>query len=138
MLLVAAPSLAKPERGEAEGLAAVAPAVMLPTTPEGLPWRVQSKQGLEIFVPKPILRLSSVLMAWNAVRCGAGVGVLPESVVGPDLRKGALVSWGRLLDRDVELWVLHTSRRLRSPKVAAFVDFLCAAFPNQRITPDLV
>ena len=138
MLLVASASLARPKGGQVEETAAVVPAVILPTTPEMPPWRVQTDQGAETFVPKPILRLSSVLMAWNAVRCGAGVGVLPESVVESDLRAGRLVSWGRLLDREVEIWVLHTSRRLRSPKVAAFVDALCAAFPNQRIPPGLL
>lgn len=33
---------------------------------------------------------------------------------------------------EVELWVLHTSRRLQSPKVRAFVEFLCAQYPDGR------
>jgi DNA-binding transcriptional LysR family regulator len=33
-----------------------------------------------------------------------------------------------------ELWVLHTSRRLQSPKVRAFVDFIGAQFPDGTFT----
>ncbi|AXP02711.1 transcriptional regulator [Pseudomonas bijieensis] len=28
------------------------------------------------------------------------------------------------------LWVLHTSRRLAPPKFRAFVDFICARYPD--------
>jgi len=36
------------------------------------------------------------------------------------------------MGNEVELWVLHTSRRLQSPKVRAFVEFLCAQYPDGR------
>ncbi len=135
-LLVASASFPRPRPSDGEDALAVVPAVMLPTAADMATWLVEGENGTQAFIPNPILRLSSVLMAWKAVRCGAGVALLPRSVVEADLRAGTLVSWGRLPSREVELWVLHTSRRLRSPKVAAFVDFLCAAFPNQRIASD--
>jgi DNA-binding transcriptional LysR family regulator len=31
---------------------------------------------------------------------------------------------------EAALWVLHTSRRLSSPKVRAFVEFMCDQFPE--------
>jgi len=55
--------------------------------------------------------------------------MLPQSIIGAQLERGELVSWGITGD-DVELWVLHTSRRLQSPKVRAFVEFICDYFPG--------
>jgi len=40
------------------------------------------------------------------------------------------VQWGALQAKEVELWVLHTSRRLASPKVKAFVDFMGSRYPD--------
>jgi len=45
------------------------------------------------------------------------------------LEKGEVVSWGTV-GGDTELWVLHTSRRLQSPKVRAFVEFMCGQYPS--------
>ena len=56
-------------------------------------------------------------------------------MVAEDLEAGRLSYWGTASDRDVEIWVLHTSRRLVSPNVAAFVRFLQAAFPDGRAWP---
>ena len=69
-------------------------------------------------------------MVRDAVRAGAGAALLPRSMVAEDLAAGRLVEWGAAAERAVEIWVLHTSRRLVSPKVEAFVRFLCAAFPD--------
>ena len=132
MLLVAANSLARPEGGDDAGKAATVPAILLPTTPEAPPWRVEGKRGTDIFTPRPVLRLSSVLMARSAVRCGVGVAVLPRSLVAADLHTGLLACWGVFPDRKAELWVLHTSRRLRSPRVSAFVTFIRAALSDRQ------
>lgn len=80
--------------------------------------------------PLPVLRLSSFLMIRGAVLAGAGVGVLPQSVVWSHLQRGELVQWGKLVGKEIELWVQHTSRRLPSPKVQAFVEFMCAQYPD--------
>ncbi len=78
----------------------------------------------------PVLRLSSPLMVRDAVRAGAGAALLPRSMVAEDLAAGRLAEWGAAVERAVEVWVLHTSRRLVSPEVAAFVRFLRTAFPD--------
>ncbi|RFF50150.1 transcriptional regulator [Xanthomonas campestris] len=40
------------------------------------------------------------------------------------------MQWGMVSGVTPALWVLHTSRRLAAPKVHAFVDFLCARYPD--------
>lgn len=63
-------------------------------------------------------------------REGAGAARLPGAIDAGDLASGRLISWGEALDRPVELWVRHTSRRLVSRKVSAFVSYLCGAFAD--------
>lgn len=86
-----------------------------------------------VLAPQVVLRLSSILMVRDAVLAGAGVAMLPESAVAQSLARGELVSWGPVAGREVALWVLHTSRRLASPKVKAFVDFMAGRFPDGRL-----
>jgi DNA-binding transcriptional LysR family regulator len=59
---------------------------------------------------------------------GLGAAKLPNLVVADDLKAGRLVSWGAATDQPSELWVLHTSRRLPSAKVKAFISFLETEF----------
>ena len=98
---------------------------------EGELWSVDG--GRLTLEPRPVMHLSSLLMVRDAVVAGGGVALLPESILWDSLAKGKLVQWGKS-GKDVELWVLHTSRRLPSPKVRAFVDFLCAQFPAGLLT----
>jgi DNA-binding transcriptional LysR family regulator len=98
---------------------------------EGELWSVDG--GRLTLEPRPVMHLSSLLMVRDAVAAGGGVALLPESILWDHLAKGKLVQWGKS-GKDVELWVLHTSRRLPSPKVRAFVDFLCAQFPTGLLT----
>lgn len=84
--------------------------------------------------PVPVLRLSSMLMLRDAALAGAGVALLPLSIVAQQLASGALVRWGEVAASPVELWVLHTSRRLASPKVKAFVEFVAARYPEGTLT----
>ncbi len=93
-------------------------------------WTLESGLVLE---PQAVLRLSSILMVRDAVLAGAGVAMLPESAVAHRLARGELVSWGTVVGREVALWVLHTSRRLASPKVRAFVDFMASRYPDGRL-----
>lgn len=125
--LVAAPALAPPAM--TAGQAALVPAVVMPTHRDGHIWSMRGKQSR--FQPQPVLRLSSLLAIRDAVLAGAGAAMLPRSLVASALERGALVSWGVAGD-ETELWVLHTSRRLQSPKVRAFVEFLCARYPDGR------
>jgi DNA-binding transcriptional LysR family regulator len=75
-----------------------------------------------------VLRLSSPLSIRDAIRAGAGVGFVPQTIAADDLAAGRLVAWGLSTEPPVEAWALHASRRLVSPKVTAFVDFVCEYF----------
>jgi DNA-binding transcriptional LysR family regulator len=109
------------------GSVAQVPAIVFsnfqPTT-----WRLDDGR-LEL-EPIPKLKLSSFLMIRDAAVAGAGVARIPQSIAWNQLTRGELVQWGIVSDVDVELWVLHTSRRLPSPKVRAFVDFMCDRYPE--------
>lgn len=128
MLVVAPASLARPAIGSDADAPSSIPAVMLASAPDARVWHASCDgHGLKL-CPKPVLRLSSPLMVRDAVRAGAGAALLPRSMVAQDLAAKRLVSWGAASDRSVEVWVMHTSRRLVSPKVAAFVQFIRDAF----------
>jgi len=103
------------------------PAVVSSNFRDGDVWKVRG--GQFIVEPRPVLRLSSLLMVRDAIAAGAGAAMLPQSIIGAMLERGELVSWGIAGD-EVELWVLHTSRRLQSPKVRAFVEFMCNQYPD--------
>ena len=124
LVLVAVPSLTMPV-GEAESAPAI-PAVVMSTYSEGDNWTVQD--GQRSFAPQPVMRLSSLLTVRDAVMAGVGAAMLPQSVVSSQLEKGELICWGEA-NSLTELWVLHTSRRLQSPKVKVFVEFICEQYP---------
>lgn len=123
LVVVAAPSFPMPAPAET---AAAVPAIMTSQT-AGDRWVLDG--GL-VLAPQPVLRLSSLLMVRDAAIAGGGVALLPQSIVWNRLTCGELVQWGAVNGKEVELWVLHTSRRLASPKVKAFVDFICARYPD--------
>lgn len=125
LVLAAAPSVQMP-MGRKDTPFRV-PAVVTPSYRDGDVWSVNNDQFT--IEPQPVLRLSSLLMVRDAIAAGAGAAMLPQSIIGDLLEKGVLVSWG-IAGGEVELWVLHTSRRLESPKVRAFVEFMCAQYPN--------
>ena len=123
MAIVAPASLPRPAIGMP------VPAVVLTGAPEADSWQLADEPQAPALLPDPVLRLSSLLMVRDAVRAGAGAAQLPRFIVADDLAAGRLVSWGAS-DRTVAIWALHTSRRLESSKVTAFVRFLCDAFPE--------
>jgi len=125
MVLAAAPSVPMP-KGRRDKPFPV-PAVVMPTFRDGDLWTVRN--GQFTVAPQPVLRLSSLLMVRDAIAAGAGAAMVPQSIIGGLLEKGELVSWGIAGD-EVELWVLHTSRRLQSPKVRAFVEFMSQQYPG--------
>lgn len=127
LVLVAAPTLPMP-RARA-GPTHTVPAVVMPTYRDGDVWSL--REGKLLVAPQPVLRLSSLMMVKDAVCAGAGAALLPWSVAGTLVQSGQLKRWGEM-GNEVELWVLHTSRRLQSPKVRAFVEFLCAQYPDGR------
>lgn len=129
LVLAAAPSVPAPKGRRGQPFRV--PAIVMPTYRDGELWSVRA--GQLIVEPQPVLRLSSLLTVRDAAAAGAGAAMLPQSIIGSLLEKGELVSWG-VASEEVELWVLHTSRRLQSPKVRAFVEFLCGQYPDGSFT----
>lgn len=125
LVLAAAPSFRMPAARRDKPVPL--PAVVMPNFRDGDLWPVTG--GRLVVAPQPVLRLSTLPMVRDAVAAGAGVALLPQSIIGGLVAGGALAAWG-VVGEEVELWVLHTSRRLQSPKVRAFVDFLGAQFPD--------
>jgi DNA-binding transcriptional LysR family regulator len=125
LVLVASPATPMPQGGKDERFRV--PAVVMPTYRDDDTWSVRN--GELTVEPQPVLRLSSLLTVRDAVVAGAGAAMLPLSIIVKLLENGELVSWGSA-SGETELWVLHTSRRLQSPKVRAFVEFMCSQYPS--------
>jgi len=125
LVLAASPAMLMPHGSSAEPVRI--PAVVMPSYRDGDLWTV--RDGALTVEPQPVLRLSSLLTVRDAVVAGAGAAMLPLSIIGKLLESGALVSWGNAIE-ETELWVLHASRRLQSPKVRAFVEFMCSQYPG--------
>ncbi|MEO6281311.1 LysR family transcriptional regulator [Roseateles sp.] len=124
LVVVAAPSIAMPPPGATP----VRMDAVVNAFRDGDTWALDD--GSLTVEPVPVLRLSSMLMIRDAAMAGAGVTLVPQSIVWQQLASGALVQWGVVGGKAVQLWVLHTSRRLASPKVKAFVDFMAARYPE--------
>jgi DNA-binding transcriptional LysR family regulator len=107
-------------------------AVVLTNTPSDVVWRLRTQQSGKMVVrPEPILRFSSLLMVRDAVLAGAGAALLPKLLVADDVAAGRLAHWGTQDGTAVEIWALHSSRRLVGVKVRAFLDVLAKAFPER-------
>ncbi|WP_210639319.1 LysR family transcriptional regulator [Pseudomonas sp. Tri1] len=123
LVVVAAPQIPKPVPGAIRAVLAIVTSTFQPTQ-----WRLDG--GQLVLEPIPKLRFSSLLMVRDAAVAGGGVALIPQSIAGSQLACGELVQWGTVSGTEPALWVLHTSRRLAPPKVRAFVDFICARYPD--------
>jgi DNA-binding transcriptional LysR family regulator len=126
LVVVAAPGVAKPEPGAVSAVAAIVFSNFQPTQ-----WNLDD--GRLILEPIPRLWFSSFLMIRDAAVAGGGAALLPQSIAWSQLARGELVQWGAVSTVEAQLWVLHTSRRLAAPKVRAFVDFMCARYPDMSL-----
>jgi DNA-binding transcriptional LysR family regulator len=124
LVVVASPALAFPETG------ATVPVVLRGTAGPERSWEFNTAAGPRVIAVDPVLSLSSLLMVRDAVRLGVGAARLPLSLVSHDLAAGVLVEWGKVGGPDIALWALYPSRRLLSPRVSAFLDYLREAFPE--------
>jgi DNA-binding transcriptional LysR family regulator len=124
LVVVAAPSHAMPGRGDSVQV----PGIVMTNFRPGN-WSLDA--GRLVLEPVPKLRLSSFLTIRDAAVAGAGVALLPQSIAWNELARGELVQWGTVSGGEVSLWVLHTSRRLPTPKVRAFVEFMCRRYPEE-------
>jgi DNA-binding transcriptional LysR family regulator len=123
LVVVAAPSIPKPRSSRKP----VRVPAVVSAFRDGDTWAIDGSLTVE---PVPVLRLSSMLMLRDAAIAGAGVTLVPQSIVWNQVATGELLQWGAVGGGEVELWVLHTSRRLASPKVKAFVDFMSSRYPE--------
>lgn len=133
-LIVAAPPLPRPAvPGPTE---IPVGAVVLAAMPANRVWRMKSADGGTLTLkPRPVLRLSSLLMARDATLAGAGVALLPQLLVADDIAAGRLVLWGAEDAPPVQIWALQSSRRLVGAKVRAFLDVIDQSFPNKVFVP---
>lgn len=93
-------------------------------------WHLITSGKKTTLVVNPILHLSSMIMIRDAVRAGAGAGMLPLSLVSQDLDAGRLVYWGETEGPEIGLWALYPSRRLLNARVSAFLELLKEVFPT--------
>jgi len=127
LVLVAPLDLSQPEASSDSEVASRFPAVMRIDTNDDEVWSVKGEDEAQsrLYYPKAVLRLSSPVSIREAICAGAGAALIPRSIVSEDLAAGRLRLWGASVRPPIEVWVLHSSRRLVSPKVTAFVSFLC-------------
>ncbi|OOG87510.1 LysR family transcriptional regulator [Pseudomonas sp. A25(2017)] len=126
LVVVAAPGLPRPAPGAIRSVPGIVMSSFEPTH-----WALDG--GHLILEPIPRLRFSSFLMIRDAAIAGGGAALIPQSIAWNQLASGELVQWGTVSGKEAELWVLHTSRRLAAPKVRAFVDFMCARYPDMSL-----
>lgn len=107
------------------------PVIARTTTSDGGTWKIAGPAAREIAV-HTVLQLPLFTMIRDAALTGLGAARLPRLVVADDLASGRLVSWGPASDQPAQLWALHTSRRLPSAKVKAFMGFLATEFGTIR------
>lgn len=131
-LIVASPEFGRPV--PTKGGAKVIPvrAVLMSAARPDVAWKMRSEHRATVLLrPEPVLRLSSLSMVRDAVMAGAGAALLPKMLVANDIAEGRLVQWGKQEGPAVEIWALHSSRRLVGVKVRAFLEVLQQTFPKK-------
>jgi DNA-binding transcriptional LysR family regulator len=127
LLIVSTPDLKKRFARASHKAAGPLPVITRESAQSSGAWRVFGAHTKEI-PTQTVLRLPLFTMIRDAALTGLGAARLPRLVVADDLAAGRLVSWGAATDQPSELWALHTSRRLPSAKVKAFMSFLDTQF----------
>jgi DNA-binding transcriptional LysR family regulator len=127
VLIVSTPELKKRFARGGVKAARPLPVITRASISGGSKWRLAGTVTREIPV-MAVLQLPLFTMIRDAALTSLGAARLPRLVVADDLAAGRLVSWGPATDQPSELWILHTSRRLPSAKVKAFMNFLEAEF----------
>jgi DNA-binding transcriptional LysR family regulator len=125
LIIAAHPSIARFEPGSEAG---PVPAVILLGMPEGAPWNLTHAKGVMTLQIRPVLRLSSMTMVHDAVLDGAGVAMMPRSLVQADVDAGRLLDWGEVAQRSIKVWALYPPHRHVSRKVSAFIRMLTEQF----------
>lgn len=129
LVLVAPPDVRQPHADAAAPGDIELRAIVRTGRTEVGPWTVVDAAGcVRTYRPRPVLCFSTPLLIRDAVLAGAGAAMVPRSAVAEDIAARRVVEWGVAQAPAIEGWVLHASRRLVSPKVSVFVDFLCRHF----------
>ncbi len=94
-------------------------------------WHLRA-QGKDIAVQvRGKLKVNDDEVAWQAVRAGLGVSLLPTFIVGDDLQSGRLQAvLTEYLPSERKLYALYLPNRHLSAKVRVFIDFLLARFAS--------
>jgi DNA-binding transcriptional LysR family regulator len=130
MQLVASPAVAARVGQLSPRKCSCLPTVFFDNFPVAPPWHfVDGKRKFEV-APHAVMRLSTLAMVRDAVLEGAGFSMLPDTLVADDIAKGALLHFGDLDGVDVDLSIVHPSRRLVSRRLRAFIDMLVDTFPH--------
>lgn len=136
LVVVAPPSFIQPTAAISTSTMSVGvPAVVGFDSPELATWTVIDGAIEKSFLRRAALRLPAPHIVREAVLANAGVAIIAYKLVAADLAAGRMVCWGHVPNGSVEIWVLHTSRRLVSSKVTAFVNFLCDAYRDGSLQP---
>jgi DNA-binding transcriptional LysR family regulator len=131
-LIVASPEVQRPTGSKGGDKEIPVRAVLLSAARQDLVWNMMSDNRVTVHLrPEPVLRLSTLLMVRDAVLAGAGAALLPKMLVADDIASGRLVRWGKQEGPAVEIWALHSSRRLVGAKVRAFLEVLEQVFPKK-------
>lgn len=125
LVVVAHPSFGRPNAGENQG---AVPAVVLAGTPQAASWQVVRDGHAQVIETHAVLRLSSMMMVHDAVLDGAGVAMMPRSLVQVDIDARRLALWGNAPGRAIEVWALYPPHRHVSRKVSAFIRMLTEQF----------
>ncbi|KJC61658.1 LysR family transcriptional regulator [Bradyrhizobium sp. LTSPM299] len=133
-LVVAHPARPRPKSAR-DGDIATVNAILMSAMPADVTWRLKDGDDEISLQPRPILRLSSLLMVRDAALAGAGAALLPRLLVEDDIAAGRLACWGTQAGPSVEIWALQSSRRLVGAKVRAFLDAVERAFPGRVFVP---
>lgn len=133
-LVVAHPGHPRPKSAR-DGDIATVNAILMSAMPADVTWRLKDGDDEISLQPRPILRLSSLLMVRDAALAGAGAALLPRLLVEDDIAAGRLACWGTQAGPPVEIWALQSSRRLVGAKVRAFLDAVERAFPGRVFVP---
>ncbi len=124
-IVVGSPAMKRPESASDD---APVPAVLLLGAPESSPWTIAYDGQTQQLHTRAVLRLSSMTMVHDAVLDGAGVAMMPRSLVQVDVDAGRLVEWGTAVGRRLEVWALYAPHRHVSRKVSAFIRMLTEQF----------
>ncbi|HZP89078.1 MAG TPA: LysR family transcriptional regulator [Burkholderiales bacterium] len=89
-----------------------------------------SANGTDIAVPiRGSLKVNDDEVAWQAVRAGLGLSLLPTFIVGDDLQSGRLQAvLSEYLPSEQNLYALYLPNRHLSAKVRVFIDFMLSKF----------